>query len=97
MNKNTEIKQTKDIPSLKNKIKSINVVKNILPKQEVNYDKKIIMVNKIGENNENYEINKIFVQKNVTQKDIIIKKNDNYKISENVRNKYKNKNNNKYI
>ena len=55
------------------------------------------MVNKIGENNENYEINKIFVQKNVTQKDIIIKKNDNYKISENVRNKYKNKNNNKYI
>ena len=97
VNKNTEIKQTKDIPSLKNKIKSINVIKNILPKQEVNYDKKIIMVNKIGENNKNYEINKIFVQKNVTQKDIIVKKNDNYKISDNVRNKYKNKNNNKYI
>ena len=59
--------------------------------------KKIIMVNKIGDNKKNNEINKIFVQKNVIQKDIIAKKHDNYKAGENVRNKYKNKNNNKYI
>ena len=94
VNKNTVIKRANDIPLLKNKIKSINIVKNIFPKEEVNYDKKIIMVNKIGNSNKNNEINKIFVQKNVTQKDIIVKKNDNYKVSENVRNKYKNKNNN---
>ena len=98
VNKNTVIKQTKDILSLKNKIKSINIVnKELSPKKEVNYDKKIIMVNKIGDNRKNNEINKIFVQKNVIQKDIIAKKHDNYKAGENVRNKYKNKNNNKYI
>ncbi len=97
VNKNTLIKQTKDIPSLKNKIKSINVIKNIFPKEEFNYDKKIIMVNKIEDNNKNKEINKIFLQKKVEQKDIIIKNHDNYKVNENVRNKYKNKNNNKYI
>ena len=68
---------------------------NITPRYEINNDKKIIVVNKAGNNRKNIEINKMIVQKNVTQQDIFAKKNINYKVGENVRNKYKNKNNNK--
>ena len=96
VNKKKILNEKKDIPLLKNKINSINVVKsNITPRYEINNDKKIIVVNKAGNNRKNIEINKIIVQKNVTQQDIFAKKNINYKVGENVRNKYKNKNNNK--
>ena len=98
VNKKKILNEKKDIPLLKNKINSINVVKsNITPRYEINNDKKIIIVNKSGNNRKDVEINKIIVQKNVTQQDNIEKKNINYKVGENVRNKYKNKNNNKYI
>ena len=96
VNKKNILNEKKDIPLLKNKINSINVIKSdITPRYEINNDKKIIIVNKAGNNGKDVEINKIIVQKNVTQQDIFVKKNINYKAGENVRNKYKNKNNNK--
>ena len=96
VNKKKILNEKKDIPLLKNKINSINVIKSdITPRYEINNDKKIIIVNKAGNNRKDVEINKIIVQKNVTQQDIFVKKNINYKAGENVRNKYKNKNNNK--
>jgi hypothetical protein len=64
VNKKTILNEKKDIASLKNKINSINVIKkDITPTYEINNDKKIIVVNKLGDNRKNVEINKIFVKK----------------------------------
>ena len=104
VNKKTIIKETTEIPSLINHNRNMKQINQII-KHEISPEKgirtenkKVIIVNKTGENKLNNEINKIFVQKRVVQKDIAIKNYENYNTEGNVRNRYKNqKINNKIL
>ena len=95
VNKKTIIKETKDTPSLLNKSNIHQITQAIKhdsrPEDSKIENKKVIIVNKIGDAKKNNEINKIVLQKNVIQKDITVQKYGNYNTEGNVRNKYKNK------
>jgi len=95
VNKKTIIKETKDSPTLLNKANIHQITQAIKhdsrPEDSKIENKKVIIVNKIGDAKKNNEINKIVLQKNVIQKDITVQKYGNYNTEGNVRNKYKNK------
>ena len=103
VNKKTTVNESIEIPSLLNRTNNIHQVKQIIAHESKSRNdsnienKKIIIVNKMGNMNTNSGINKIVVQKNVIKKDIIVNQYENYKTEGNVRNKYKNMKNNKII
>ena len=97
VNKKTTVNESIEIPSLLNRTKNI-IAHESKSRNDSNIEnKKIIIVNKMGNMNTNSGINKIVVQKNVIKKDIIVNQYENYKTEGNVRNKYKNMKNNKII
>jgi hypothetical protein len=97
VNKKTIVNESIEIPSLLNRTNNI-IAHESKSRNDSNIEnKKIIIVNKMGNMNRNSGINKIVVQKNVIKKDIIVNQYENYKTEGNVRNKYKNMKNNKII
>ena len=97
VNKKTTVNESIEIPSLLNRTNYI-IAHESKSRNDSNIEnKKIIIVNKMGNMNTNSGINKIVVQKNVIKKDIIVNQYENYKTEGNVRNKYKNMKNNKII
>jgi hypothetical protein len=97
VNKKTTVNESIEIPSLLNRTNNI-IAHESKSRNDSNIEnKKIIIVNKMGNMNTNSGINKIVVQKNVIKKDIIVNQYENYKTEGNVRNKYKNMKNNKII
>ena len=97
VNKKTTVNESIEIPSLLNRTNNI-IAHESKSRNDSNIEnKKIIIVNKMGNMNRNSGINKIVVQKNVIKKDIIVNQYENYKTEGNVRNKYKNMKNNKII
>ena len=103
VNKKTVVKEISNIPPLLDRNSNLAQINQEIkhelgPNKNIKSEnKKIIIVNKRGDNNKNDEINKLDVRKKIIKNDIAIKKYENYNTEGNIRNRYKNQKVNKNI